>query len=79
MSKCQSPSGGFGGGPNQLAHLAPTYASVNALMICGTESAYKVINREKLYHFLLSLKDPVTGHFTMHKDGEVDMRYLEIS
>lgn len=26
LASCQHPNGGFGGGPNQLAHLAPTYA-----------------------------------------------------
>ena len=28
---CQSASGGFGGGPGQLPHLAPTYAACAAL------------------------------------------------
>jgi protein farnesyltransferase subunit beta len=28
---CQSSSGGFGGGPGQLPHLAPTYAACAAL------------------------------------------------
>lgn len=37
--------GGFGGGPGQLAHLAPTYAAVNALAIVGTEEAYGIIDR----------------------------------
>lgn len=45
LTRCQSPTGGFGGGPGQHAHLAPTYAAVNALCILGTEEAYKVINR----------------------------------
>lgn len=27
--------GGFGGGPGQMAHLAPTYASVSALCYLG--------------------------------------------
>ena len=35
----------FAGGPSQQAHLAPTYAAVNALCILGTEEAYKVIDR----------------------------------
>lgn len=26
LSSCQDPEGGFGGGPYQLPHLAPTYA-----------------------------------------------------
>lgn len=45
LSRCQSPQGGFGGGPGQDPHLAPTYAAVNALCIIGTEEAFGVINR----------------------------------
>lgn len=45
LELCQSPDGGFGGGPGQYPHLAPTYAAVNALCIIGTEEAYNVINR----------------------------------
>lgn len=45
LSRCQTPTGGFAGGPGQHAHLAPTYAAVNALCIIGTEEAYNVINR----------------------------------
>lgn len=45
LSRCQSPTGGFAGGPGQHAHLAPTYAAVNALCIIGTEEAYNVIDR----------------------------------
>ena len=35
LSKCQNPNGGFGGGPGQVPHLAPTYAAINALIILG--------------------------------------------
>lgn len=45
LAKCQSEKGGFGGGPGQYPHLAPTYAAVNALCIIGTTEAYAVINR----------------------------------
>ena len=45
LARCQSPTGGFAGGPGQHAHLAPTYAAVNALCIIGTAEAYNVINR----------------------------------
>lgn len=45
LAHCQSPTGGFAGGPGQHAHLAPTYAAVNALCIIGTEEAYNVIDR----------------------------------
>ncbi|KAM9798233.1 protein farnesyltransferase subunit beta [Neosynchiropus ocellatus] len=73
LSRCQSPTGGFAGGPGQHAHLAPTYAAVNALCIIGTEEAYNVIDREKLLDFLWSVKQP-DGSFVMHVGGEVDVR-----
>lgn len=50
LARCQSPTGGFAGGPGQHAHLAPTYAAVNALCILGTEEAYSVINRLVVLH-----------------------------
>ena len=32
LGKCVDPkNGGYGGGPQQLAHLAPTYAAINAI------------------------------------------------
>lgn len=52
LARCQNPTGGFGGGPGQHAHLAPTYAAVNALCILGTEEAYNVINRFHICHIL---------------------------
>ncbi|XP_035866923.1 protein farnesyltransferase subunit beta isoform X2 [Phyllostomus discolor] len=73
LELCQSPDGGFGGGPGQYPHLAPTYAAVNALCIIGTEEAYDVINRQKLLQYLYSLKQP-DGSFLMHVGGEVDVR-----
>ncbi|XP_021324041.1 protein farnesyltransferase subunit beta isoform X1 [Danio rerio] len=72
LARCQAPTGGFGGGPGQQAHLAPTYAAVNALCILGTEEAYNVINRETLLDFLYSVKQP-DGSFVMHIGGEVDV------
>ncbi|XP_075282043.1 protein farnesyltransferase subunit beta isoform X4 [Opisthocomus hoazin] len=73
LSHCQSPQGGFGGGPGQHPHLAPTYAAVNALCIIGTEEAFGVIDRQKLLEYLRSLKQP-DGSFLMHVGGEVDVR-----
>ena len=37
--RMQHPEGGFGGGPYQLAHLAPTYAAVSALVTLGGTEA----------------------------------------
>ena len=45
LRHCQSPSGGFGGGPGQLPHLATTYAAVSALVTLGTAEALGVVNR----------------------------------
>ena len=45
LSKCQNPDGGYGGGPGQISHLAPTYAAVNCLCIIGTNEAFQSINR----------------------------------
>lgn len=71
LSHCQAPSGGFCGGPQQQAHLAPTYAAVAALCIVG--SGWECINRPKLLEWLLQLKQP-NGGFAMHLDGEADVR-----
>lgn len=73
LSKCQCKDGGFAGGPGQEAHLAPTYAAVNALCILGTEEAYRVINRKTLKSFLMRMRS-VDGAFKMHEGGEVDIR-----
>ncbi|KAG2131102.1 terpenoid cyclases/protein prenyltransferase alpha-alpha toroid [Suillus cothurnatus] len=60
----QHPDGGFGGGPGQAAHLLPTYAAVCALAI---------IDREKMYKFFMSLKQP-DGAFLVAHHAEVDVR-----
>ncbi|KAG4095708.1 terpenoid cyclases/Protein prenyltransferase [Neocallimastix lanati (nom. inval.)] len=73
LSACQNPTGGFGGGPYQFSHVAPTYAAVNTLAIIGTEEAYNVIDREKLYEWFMSLKQP-DGSFQMNDGGEIDVR-----
>ncbi|KAH6574527.1 hypothetical protein BASA60_005434 [Batrachochytrium salamandrivorans] len=73
LSACQHSSGGYGGGPGQIAHLATTYAAVNAIAIIGTPEAYQSINRELLYSFLLAMKQ-VDGSYCMHHGGEIDVR-----
>ncbi|CAO3670693.1 unnamed protein product [Umbelopsis ramanniana] len=75
IASWQISSGGFGGGPDQLAHLAPTYAAVNSLAILGTKEAMDVIDRKTLYAFLLRMKQS-DGSFTMHEGGEIDIRGL---
>lgn len=44
LASCQNPNGGFGGGPGQLSHLAPTYAAVLALAYVG-EEGFTMIDR----------------------------------
>ncbi|KAG0226125.1 hypothetical protein BGW42_003914 [Actinomortierella wolfii] len=73
LRRMQHPEGGFAGGPGQNAHLAPTYAAVNALTIIGTKEAYNLIDREKLLQFLLRVKQP-DGSFIMMDGGETDVR-----
>ena len=46
LGRCQSQEeGGFGGGPGQFAHLAATYAAINAIVCLNSKDALKVINR----------------------------------
>ncbi|GJN92515.1 hypothetical protein Rhopal_005545-T1 [Rhodotorula paludigena] len=72
LKHCQNPDGGFGGGPGQLSHLAPSYAAVCALAYTG-EDGWKAIDRQGMYRFLMSVKQP-DGSFIMHDGGEVDVR-----
>lgn len=44
LRACQNPDGGFGGGPGQISHLAPSYAAVSALAYAG-EEAWSMIDR----------------------------------
>lgn len=66
-------TGGFAGGPNQIAHLAATYASVNTLVEVSSVDALSIINTKKLYSWLKSLKQE-DGSFLMHVGGEFDVR-----
>jgi len=75
LSSCQSPHGGFGGGYGQVAHLATTYAAVCALCIVGTPEALQVIQLDKLYNWILSLKNE-DGSFRVTEQGESDVRGL---
>lgn len=44
LRACQNPDGGFGGGPGQVSHLAPTYAAVSTLCYMGRQG-WDVIDR----------------------------------
>lgn len=74
LVKCRCETGGFAGGPGQMAHLAPTYAACNALCIIATKKAYDAIDKSSLLKFLWSVRESSTGAFSMHVGGEVDVR-----
>lgn len=76
LSQCKcAKTGAFCGGPYQDPHLAPTYASVVALISINCESGYDIVDREGIYSFILSMKKKKPlGAFSMHKCGENDMR-----
>lgn len=73
LARLQNVTGGFGGGPGQISHLATTYAAVHSLFIVGGEQAYAVIHRARLYTWFMSLKQ-ADGSFRMCEGGEIDIR-----
>ena len=72
LSLCQSTDGGFAGGPvpGQSAHLAPTYAAINALVTIGTATSLGVVDRKALKTFLRRMKVP-GGASNMHDDAQL--------
>jgi protein farnesyltransferase subunit beta len=58
--------------------LASTYSAILSLLILGTEEAYKIINRPKLYEFLMRIKNK-DGSFCLNEKGEIDMRGVYIA
>ncbi len=58
LRSCQAASGGFGGGPSQLPHLAPTYAATAALVTVGGAEALDVVNRAAMLDFVCKLAVP---------------------
>ena len=74
LKSCLSiDGGGFGGGFSQIGHSVSTYASVLTICMLGDEKSFRLINRNALYIFFLSLKDK-SGGFRVHKNGEMDTR-----
>jgi protein farnesyltransferase subunit beta len=73
IASCQFVSGGIGGGPGQLPHLAAVYSGTAALLLA---SSIEAINKTTLYNFLLRMKKSSyrLGGFRMHEDGECDLR-----
>lgn len=76
LSRCENKTtGGFGGGPSQLSHLAPTYAAVLALCTIGTQEAFAVPHRGRMYRWMMSLKAS-GGGVHIHQGGEIDIRSI---
>lgn len=74
LGRCRSArEGGYSGSPQQEAHLAATYAAVNALVTVGGRLALGSIDRASLGRFLAAMAQP-DGAFTVHASGEVDIR-----
>ncbi|KAG0670590.1 CAAX farnesyltransferase (FTase) subunit beta [Maudiozyma exigua] len=72
MSKDNGP---FGGGESQLPHIASTYAAINALALCDNiDNCWNKINRDAIYKWLLSLKQPDGSFTTCNPIGERDTR-----
>ena len=74
LALCQRADGGFGGGPGQMAHLAPTYAAVCCLATIATDAAAAVVDVTAMRAFLMRCKDETNGGFRMHDGGETDAR-----
>ena len=58
LRSCQAASGGFGGGPLQLPHLAPTYAATAALVSLGGAEALDAVDRAAMLDFICRLAVP---------------------
>ena len=74
LALCQHPDGGFGGGPGQMPHLAPTYAAVACLAEIATPDAFACVHRASMRAFLLRCRDDRVGGYRMHDGGETDAR-----
>lgn len=78
LMQCQSPDGGFGGGPKQAPGLLPTYAAVSTLACVGHPGpggGWDQIDRQKMYAWFMSLKQP-DGSFLVSRNAEIDVRAI---
>jgi len=69
----QNRSGGFGGGHGHDSHLATTYGALLSIALAGGESAYRMIDRRAMWHWLGRLKQ-ADGAFQISEGGEKDTR-----
>eukprot|EP01053_Blabericola_migrator_P007333 Blabericola_migrator_1__7332@NODE_372_length_9256_cov_73_169986_g297_i0_p2_GENE_NODE_372_length_9256_cov_73_169986_g297_i0NODE_372_length_9256_cov_73_169986_g297_i0_p2_ORF_typecomplete_len465_score76_95Prenyltrans/PF00432_21/3_3e07Prenyltrans/PF00432_21/4_9e08Prenyltrans/PF00432_21/2_4e12Prenyltrans/PF00432_21/5_9e10Prenyltrans/PF00432_21/1_1e07SQHop_cyclase_N/PF13249_6/1_6e05SQHop_cyclase_N/PF13249_6/3_5SQHop_cyclase_N/PF13249_6/5_6e02SQHop_cyclase_N/PF13249_6/1_8e03TED_complement/PF07678_14/0_ len=73
LRAAQHEDGGFGGAPGWIGHLSTTYAACAVLRMINTPEALAIVNKDKLYTWLLQLKCE-SGAFRLHEDGEIDIR-----
>lgn len=73
LTAMQNSSGGFGGGPSQISHCAPSYAAVLSLAMVGGSEGLDFIDRRALWRWLGQLKQS-DGGFKMSVGGEEDVR-----
>lgn len=69
--------GGWSGGPNQLPHLASSYAALCTLVVNYDESLLEVIDRQAITRWIQTLAVDLQGGSiacVMHQGGEYDTR-----
>ena len=73
LKKRISKDGGYASSPEQKGNTVLTYTAINSLATIGTEAAFKTIDRNKIYKFLLSVKQE-NGSFESETGSEADTR-----
>lgn len=68
LSSLQHEEGGFMGYSNSLPHIISNYSAVLALISLDCEEAYNIIDRKKMYNFLLSMKSNKNSNKEYLKD-----------
>ena len=73
LKRFQNVDGGFGGGPGQLSHLAPTYASVAALCYVGEEGWAAIDRSVSLLSFSFAQNEVLTHSFRLRQSWPVSL------
>ncbi len=73
LAACQSPAGGFGGGPGQAPHALSTFAALAALTILARDGGLGTVDAPRLLDFYTALRVG-DGSFRVTPDGEADTR-----
>lgn len=80
INKRKSYDGGFSSSPCQKGHIVLGYVSVNSIALTMKEENYESIDRQSVYKWMMSLKQP-NGSFAAETGCEADSRstYCAIS